>query len=84
MKNSSIEQVITKTCVCSLAPLAVIGFFAAFLSMCGADFSVFYDTFIESVFLFIVLVLSLLVGFCFPASLLLNFSSIAASLKNRN
>jgi ACR3 family arsenite efflux pump ArsB len=81
MRKSTIEQAITKVGVCSLASLAVIGILAAFFCMCEIDFSILSGTVIESVFCFILIVLSILVGFCFPASILINCSSIAASLK---
>lgn len=83
MKNLTPEQIITKIGVYALASLAVIGFFAAFLCMCNADFSVFNGTVIEAIFIFLILVLLLIIGFCFPASFLMNFSSIAASLKKK-
>lgn len=81
MKKSPIEQAITKTGVYSLAILAAIGIFAAFFCIFEIELDIFNGTLIEALFVFSVLVLSILVGFCFPASFLINCSSIAAVLK---
>ena len=82
MKNLTPEQIITRTGVVALAILAAIGFFAVFLAICGADYEVFYDTIFADLYWFTLIVLFILVGFCVPTSLLINCSSIAASLKN--
>ncbi len=83
MSFNRFEQIITKTGVVSLAALAVIGVFASLFGTMGIDVDLFVGTAIEDIFLFIVLVLSILVSFCFPTSFLMNFSSIAASLRKR-
>jgi hypothetical protein len=81
MKNLTTEQTITKVGIYSLAALAVIGIIATFLCACEIDLSSITCTFLEQLFYFIVITLFILVGFCFPASFLINCSSIAASLK---
>ena len=58
-----------------------IGIFAAFFCIFEIELDIFNGTLIEALFGFSVLVLSILVGFCFPASFLINCSSIAAVLK---
>ena len=81
MRNLTTEQKITKVGVFSLAALAVIGIIATFLCACEIDLSSITCTFLEQLLYFIVVTLFILVGFCFPASFLMNCSSIAASLK---
>ena len=81
MKNLTTEQTITKAGIYSLAALAVIGIIATFLTACDIELSTITCTFLEQLFFFIVVSLFILVGFCFPASFLMNCSSIAASLK---
>jgi uncharacterized protein YacL len=81
MRNLTTEQKITKVGVFSLATLAVIGIIATFLCACEIDLSSITCTFLEQLIYFIVVTLFILVGFCFPASFLINCSSIAASLK---
>lgn len=81
MKNLTTEQTITKVGIYSLAALAVIGIIATFLCACEIDLSSITCTFLEQLLYFIVVTLFILVGFCFPASFLINCSSIAASLK---
>jgi hypothetical protein len=49
----------------------------------GIDIDLFVGTAIEDIFFFILAVLGILVGFCFPTSFLMNFSSIAVSLRKR-
>lgn len=82
MNFNSLEKIITKTGIVSLAALAAIGIIASLFGAMGIDVDLFVGTAIEDIFLFIVLVLSILVSFCFPTSFLMNFSSIAASLRN--
>ena len=85
MNFNSLEKIITKTGIVSLAALAAIGIIASLFGAMGIDVDLFVGTAVEDIFLFIVLVLSILVSFCFPTSFLMNFSSIAASLrKSRN
>lgn len=81
MRNLTTEQKITKVGIFSLAALAVIGIIATFLCACEIDLCTVTCDFLEQLFFFIVVTLSILVGFCFPASFLINCSSIAASLK---
>lgn len=83
MNFNSLEKIITKTGIVSLAALAAIGILASLFGAMGIDVDLFVGTAIEDIFLFIVLVLSILVSFCFPTSFLMNFSSIAASLRKR-
>lgn len=83
MNFNSLEKIITKTGIVSLAVLAAIGIIASLFGAMGIDVDLFVGTAIEDIFLFIVLVLSILVSFCFPTSFLMNFSSIAASLRKR-
>ena len=83
MNFNSLEKIITKTDIVSLAALAAIGIIASLFGAMGIDVDLFVGTAIEDIFLFIVLVLSILVSFCFPTSFLINFSSIAASLRKR-
>lgn len=83
MNYNSLEKIITKTGIVSLAALAAIGIIASLFGAMGIDVDLFVGTAIEDIFLFIVLVLSILVSFCFPTSFLMNFSSIAASLRKR-
>ena len=84
MSFNNLERIITKTGIVSLAILAVIGVFAALFCALEIDLDLFVGEAIEKIF-FLILTLSILVGFCFPTSFLMNFSSIAASLrKNRN
>ena len=82
---NNLERIITKTGIVSLAILAVIGVFAALFCALEIDLDLFVGEAIEKIFFLILTALSILVGFCFPTSFLMNFSSIAASLrKNRN
>ena len=83
MNFNSLEKIITKTGIVSLAALAAIGIIASLFGAMGIDVDLFEGTAVEDIFLFIVLVLSILVSFCFPTSFLMNFSSIAASLRKR-
>ena len=83
MNFNSLEKIITKTGIVSLAALAAIGIIASLFGAMGIDVDLFVGTAIEDIFLFIVLGLSVLVSFCFPTSFLMNFSSIAASLRKR-
>ena len=83
MNFNSLEKIITKTGIVSLAVLAAIGIIASLFGAMGIDVDLFVGTAIEDIFLFIVLVLSILVSFCFPTSFLMNFSSIAVSLRKR-
>ena len=85
MSFNNLEKIITKTGIVSLAILAVIGVFAALFCALEIDMDLFVGEAIEKIFFLILTALSILVGFCFPTSFLMNFSSIAASLrKNRN
>ena len=85
MSLNNLERIITKTGIVSLAILAVIGVFAALFCALEIDLDLFVGEAIEKIFFLILTALSILVGFCFPTSFLMNFSSIAASLrKNRN
>ena len=85
MSFNNLEKIITKTGIVSLAILAVIGVFAALFCTLEIDLDLFVGEAIEKIFFLILTALSILVGFCFPTSFLMNFSSIAASLrKNRN
>lgn len=83
MNFNSLEKIITKTGIVSLAALAAIGIIASLFGAMGIDVDLFVGKAIEDIFLFIVLVLSILVSFCFPTSFLMNFSSIAASLRKK-
>lgn len=83
MNFNSLEKIITKTGIVSLAALAAIGIIASLFGAMGIDVDLFVGTAVEDIFLFIVLVLSVLVSFCFPTSFLMNFSSIAASLRKK-
>ena len=83
MNFNSLEKIITKTGIVSLAALAAIGIIASMFGAMGIDVDLFVGTAVEDIFLFIVLVLSILVSFCFPTSFLMNFSSIAASLRKK-
>lgn len=83
MNFNSLEKIITKTGIVSLAALAAIGTIASLFGAMGIDVDQFVGTAVEDIFLFIVLVLSILVSFCFPTSFLMNFSSIAASLRKK-
>lgn len=85
MSFNNLEKIITKTGIVSLAILAVIGVFAALFCALEIDLDLFVGEAIEKIFFLILTSLSILVGFCFPTSSLMNFSSIAASLrKSRN
>ena len=85
MSFNNLERIITKTGIVSLAILAVIGVFAALFCALEIDLDLFVGDAIEKFFFLILTPLSILVGFCFPTSFLMNFSSIAASLrKSRN
>ena len=85
MSFNNLEKIITKTGIVSLAILAVIGVFAALFCALEIDMDLFVGEAIEKIFFLILTALSILVGFCFPTSFLMNFSSIAASLrKSRN
>ena len=83
MNFNSLEKIITKTGIVSLAALAAIGIIASLFGAMGIDVDLFVGTAVEDIFLFIVLVLSILVSFCFPTSFLINFSSVAASLRKK-
>lgn len=82
MNFKNLEKIITKTGVISLAALGVIGILAAFFSAVGLDIDILVCKAVEDIFIFVMTVLGILVGFCFPTSFLMNFSSIAASLRN--
>ena len=84
MKLQNIEQKITRTGVISLATLAIIGIIACFTGAFDIDMSIFSRTPIEDIFLFILGVLFILVGFCFPVSFLMNISKLASGLKDAN
>ena len=85
MSFNNLERIITKTGIVSLAILAVIGVFAALFCALEIDLDLFVGEAIEKIFFLILTALSILVGFCFPTSFLMNFSSFAASLWiNRN
>lgn len=85
MSFNNLEKIITKTGIVSLAILAIIGVFAALFCALEIDLDLFVGEAIEKIFFLILTSLSILVGFCFPTSFLMNFSSIAASLrKSRN
>lgn len=85
MSFKKLEKIITRTGVISLAALCVIGILAAFFNAVGLDIDILVCKTVEDIFIFVMTVLGILVGFCFPASFLMNFSSIAASLrKSRN
>ena len=83
MRLQNIEQKITSAGVISLAVLPAIGIIASLFGTMGIDVDLFVGTAIEDIFFFILAVLGVLVGFCFPASFLMNFSSIAVSLRKR-
>lgn len=83
MNFNSLEKIITKTGIVSLAALAAIGIIASLFGAMGIDVDLFVGTAVEDIFFFIVLVLSILVSFCFPTSFLMNFSSIVASLRKK-
>ena len=83
MSFYNLEKIFTKTGVISLAVLCFIGILAAFFSAVGLDIDLLVCKAIEDIFIFVMAVLGILVGFCFPASFLMNFSSIAVSLRKR-
>ena len=85
MSFNRLEKIITKTGIVSLAALAIISVIASIVCAINIDVDVFSGTAIEDIFYLVLVVLSILVGFCFPVSFLMNISSIAASLgKRRN
>ena len=84
MKQQNIEQKITRTGVISLAALSIIGIIACFTGAFNIDMSIFSGTPIEDMFLFILGVLFILVGFCFPVSFLMNISKLASGLMEAN
>ena len=83
MSFNNLEKIITKTGIVSLAILAVIGVFAALFCALEIDLDLFVGEAIEKIFFLILTALSILVGFCFPTSFLMNFSSIAISLRSK-
>lgn len=83
MSFNNLEKVVTKTGIVSLAILGIIGIVAALFCAARIDLDLFTGTVAEDIFCFILIVLSILVGFCFPTSFLMNFSSIAISLRNK-
>ena len=83
MSFNNLEKIITRTGIVSLAILGVIGIVAALFCTVGIDLDLFAGTVAEDIFCFSLIVLSILVGFCFPASFLMNFSSIAVSIRNK-
>lgn len=84
MKLQNIEQKITRAGVISLAALAIIGIIACFTGAFGIDMSIFSHTPIEDIFLFILGVLFIMVGFCLPVSFLINISKLASGLMQAN
>lgn len=84
MRLQNIEQKITRTGVISLAALSIIGIIACFTGAFNIDMSIFLGTPIEDIFLFILGVLFILVGFCFPVSFLMNISKLASGLIEAN
>ena len=83
MSFNNLEKIITRTGIVSLAILGVIGIVAALFCTVGIDLDFLAGTVAEDAFFFILIALSILVGFCFPASFLMNFSSIAVSIRNK-
>ena len=83
MSFRNLEKIITRTGIVSLAILGVIGIVAALFCTVGIDMDFFTGTVAEDIFCFSLIVLSILVGFCFPTSFLMNFSSIAVSIRNK-
>ena len=83
MSFNNIEKTITKTGIVSLAILGVIGIVASLFYVARIDLNILAGTVAEDAFFFILIALSILVGFCFPTSFLMNFSSIAANLRNK-
>ena len=83
MNTTKFHQLVTKTGIISLAALAVIGIIASFVALCQVDLDCFPEL-LEEIHLFIVLTLSILVGFCFPVSFLMTLTSIAKSLKRNS
>lgn len=84
MRLQNIEQKITRTGAISLAALAIIGIIACFTGTFNIDMSIFSGTPIEDIFLFILGVLFILVGYCFPVSFLMNISKLASGLMEAN
>lgn len=84
MRLQNIEQKITRTGAISLAALAIIGIIACFTGAFDIDMSIFSHTLIEDMFLFILGTLSILVGFCFPVSFMMNISKLASGLMEAN
>lgn len=84
MRLQTIEQKITKAVVISLAALAIIGIIACFTGAFDIDMNIFSRTPIEDIFLFILGVLFILVGFCFPVSFMINISKLASGLMEAN
>lgn len=82
MNSIKFHQLVTKTGIISLAALAVIGILTTFFGVCQIDLS-FLPEFIEEIFYFILITLSILACFCWPVSFLLTLISIANSLKNK-
>ena len=83
MSFSYLEKITTKVGIISLAALAVIGVIASFGCAFKINFDIFSGTILESIYFFLLLVLSIVASFCIPASILINFSSIAISLKKK-
>ena len=83
MNTTKFHHYVTKTGIISLAVLAVIGIIASLVALCQVDLDVF-PKLLEEIYLFIVLTLFILVGFCFPVSFLMTLISIAKSLKKNS
>lgn len=84
MNFNDLEKIITKTGIVSLAALGVIGIVASIFGAAGVDMDLFVGTVVEDIFFLILFVLGILAGFCLPASLLINLSCIAVSLRRRS
>ena len=83
MNSTKFHHFVTKTGIISLAALAVIGIIASLVALCQVNLNCFPEL-LEEIYLFIVLTLFILVGFCFPVSFLMTLTSIAKSLKGNN
>ena len=80
MNTTKFHQTVTRTGIISLAALAVIGILASLFALCQINMDLL-PKFLEEIFYFILLTLSIIAGFCFPVSFLMTLISIAESLK---
>lgn len=81
MDTINTAKALTKVGVTSLGIVALIGIFTIFLAFLGVNLSTFNGTFIEDLYAFLMITLSITAGFCLPAAFIISCTNIAEALK---